>query len=274
MLAIAPRRNWRICREVPSAAFSAMLPLKPSVRSRRPRPADAVALDKPDIFELRQVHRAQQFGGFANFLVALHLLDADIEQAHGRPLQAERDARHGAAHHRQRHQMMRIAADGGAEIEHDRIAAHRRPHRRERRAVDPGSMRRQKRAMATSAPVLPAETATPASPFLTASIASHIDDVLRPRRNAWLGLSSMLTATSVWMTRGDRLQRRIFCQLRIDLTARSPNRRNSVSGCRVSEIAAPGITTAAPTSPPMASSAIRTFCGMNVPETNLVGLSS
>ena len=65
----------------------------------------------------------------------------------------------------------------------------------------PGSMRRQNRAIAISAPVLPAETATSASPFLTASIASHIDEVLRPRRSAWLGLSCMLTATSVWMTR-------------------------------------------------------------------------
>ena len=65
----------------------------------------------------------------------------------------------------------------------------------------PGSMRRQNRAIAISAPVLPAETATSASPFFTASIASHIDEVLRPRRSAWLGLSCMLTATSVWMTR-------------------------------------------------------------------------
>ncbi len=65
----------------------------------------------------------------------------------------------------------------------------------------PGSMRRQNRAIAISAPVLPAETATSASPFLTASMASHIDEVLRPRRSAWLGLSCMLTATSVWMTR-------------------------------------------------------------------------
>src|SRR5260370_10482525 len=60
-----------------------------------------------------------------------------------------------------------------------------------------GSVRRLKRAIAIKAPVLPADTATSASPFLTASIASHIEDVLRPRRNAWLGLSCMLTATSM-----------------------------------------------------------------------------
>ena len=65
----------------------------------------------------------------------------------------------------------------------------------------PGSMCRLNRAIAISAPVLPADTATSASPFLTASMASHIDEVLRPRRNAWLGLSCMLTATLVWMTR-------------------------------------------------------------------------
>ena len=65
----------------------------------------------------------------------------------------------------------------------------------------PGSVCRWKRAIAISAPVLPAETATSASPFFTASIASHIDEVLRPRRSAWLGLSCMLTVTSVWTTR-------------------------------------------------------------------------
>ncbi len=65
----------------------------------------------------------------------------------------------------------------------------------------PGIVRRQNRAIAISAPVLPAETATSASPFFTASIASHIDEFLRPRRSAWLGLSCMLTVTSVWMTR-------------------------------------------------------------------------
>jgi hypothetical protein len=111
--------------------------------------------------------------------------------------------------------------------------------------------------------------ATPASPFLTASIASHIEDVFRPRRNAWLGLSSMLTATSVCMTREAAFNAGYFSNCS-SMTARLPNRRNSVSGCRVNEIAAPGMTTDAPTSPPMASSAIRTFCGINVPETTQV----
>ena len=57
-------------------------------------------------------------------------------------------------------------------------------------------VRRQTLAIAISAPVLPAETAQSASPFFTASIACHIDDVRRPARRAWLGLSVILTATS------------------------------------------------------------------------------
>jgi hypothetical protein len=39
-------------------------------------------------------------------------------------------------------------------------------------------------AMAINAPVLPAETATSASPFFTASTASHIEDFRRPLRSA------------------------------------------------------------------------------------------
>jgi hypothetical protein len=65
----------------------------------------------------------------------------------------------------------------------------------------PGSILRLKRDIAISAPVLPADTATSASPFRTASSESHMDDVFRPRRSAWLGFSSMVIATSVWTTR-------------------------------------------------------------------------
>ena len=65
----------------------------------------------------------------------------------------------------------------------------------------PGIMRRLNFAIAISAPVLPADTATSASPFFTASMASHIDDFQRPLRSAWLGLSSMRTATSVCTSR-------------------------------------------------------------------------
>ena len=54
--------------------------------------ADAVAFDEADEVELRQVHRAQHFGGLADFLAALHFLGADIEQTHRRPLQIEQHA--------------------------------------------------------------------------------------------------------------------------------------------------------------------------------------
>jgi hypothetical protein len=51
---------------------------------------------------------------------------------------------------------------------------------------------------------LPAETATSASPSLTDWIARHIEDLPRPRRSAWLGLSSIAitwsatTCSSPW----------------------------------------------------------------------------
>ena len=56
---------------------------------------------------------------------------------------------------------------------------------------------RQNFAIAIRAPVVPAETAQSAEPFLIASIACHIEETRRPARNAWLGLSVILTATSV-----------------------------------------------------------------------------
>ena len=93
----------------------------------------------------------------------------------------------------------------------------------------PSSVRRLNRAIAISAPVLPAETATSASPFFTASIASHIEEVLRPRRSAWLGLSSMLTATSVWMMREAAFSLGCLASSG-SISARLPTRRNSVSG--------------------------------------------
>ena len=44
----------------------------------------------------------------------------------------------------------------------------------------PGRVLRLNFDIAISAPVLPADTATSASPFLTASMASHIEDFQRP----------------------------------------------------------------------------------------------
>ena len=62
--------------------------------------ADTVSLDEADEFELRQIHRPQQFRSFADFLSALDILDADVEEAYRRTLQIEQNARHGATHDR------------------------------------------------------------------------------------------------------------------------------------------------------------------------------
>ena len=80
----------------------------------------------------------------------------------------------------------------------------------------PAMVRRLNLAIAISAPVLPADTATSASPFFTASMASHIDDFQRPLRSAWLGLSSILTATSVCTTPRGGLEPRTGVEQRVD----------------------------------------------------------
>ena len=48
----------------------------------------------------------------------------------------EHDSRHRRAHHRKIDEMLRIGADGRADVEHDRFAAQRRPDRRDRRPLD------------------------------------------------------------------------------------------------------------------------------------------
>ena len=100
--------------------------------------ADIVAFDKTLIVEIGQVFFAQDAAGLAHLFETLGLFDADIEKAHGRPRQAEQDPRGGGAHDGEIDQVFGIGADRGADIEHDRLAAQRRPQRRDRRPLDTG----------------------------------------------------------------------------------------------------------------------------------------
>ncbi len=100
--------------------------------------ADVVPFDKADIVEERKIALAQDLPGLAHLLEAFHLLNADVQQADGRPLAPEQDARHRRAHHRKIDEMCRVGADAGAQVEHNRFATHRRPARRNRGPVDPG----------------------------------------------------------------------------------------------------------------------------------------
>ena len=118
--------------------------------------------------------------------------------------------------------------------------------------------------IAINAPVFPAETAISASRFLTASIASHIDDLRLPERKAWLGLSSMRTANSACVIREADFNAGYRATSGVTRAA-LPKNRNSISGCRASANDAPATTTSGPWSPPIASSAIRTLCDMECP---------
>ena len=101
--------------------------------------ADIVAFDKPLIIEIGKLLLAQDAAGLAHRLKTLCLFDADIEQADRRTLDAEQDARHRRAHHREIDEVLGIGADRGAQIEHDRFAPQRRPERGDRRPLDAGA---------------------------------------------------------------------------------------------------------------------------------------
>jgi len=60
---------------------------------------------------------------------------------------------------------------------------------------------RQNVAMAISAPVLPPEIATSASPSFTAWMAFHIEELPRPLRSACDGFSSIEMTLSQWAMR-------------------------------------------------------------------------
>ena len=51
--------------------------------------ADIITFDEADIFELRPLTRTQHLTCLAHGLEALNLLDADIEEPHGRPIETE-----------------------------------------------------------------------------------------------------------------------------------------------------------------------------------------
>ena len=82
--------------------------------------ADIVAFDKAVIVEMRELTFAQDAAGLAHRFEALDLLDPDIEQADGRPLDVEQHARHGAAHGGEIDQMRLVGADRGSDVEHHR----------------------------------------------------------------------------------------------------------------------------------------------------------
>ncbi len=94
--------------------------------------ADIIALDKALIVEFRKTLFAKDAAGLAHVFETLDLLDADIEEADGRAIDAEQNARRRRAHDRKINQMSGIGADRGADIEHDRT-------RRARSATAPRS---------------------------------------------------------------------------------------------------------------------------------------
>ena len=130
--------------------------------------ADIVALDEAEIVEIAAGRpRAACWPASRDLLQALDLLDADVEQADGRPLDVEERARHGRAHHGEVEQLLGVGADASRRQSSTTLS----PRSVGQSAAIagrsmPAMVRRQNFAIAISAPVLPAETAKSASPLL------------------------------------------------------------------------------------------------------------
>ncbi len=225
--------------------------------------ADAVAFDEADEFELRQIGGAQQLRAASRISSPPLISSTPIlsRPTVGRA-RSNSALRHGAAHDGERLQVVGVAADGGAEIEHDRVAAQ-------------WSARSRGQA-GTLDTVEHAAQAKARHRHQRAGIAGGDRDIglallhrldRQPHRRD-LAATAQRLAQLVVHTDGnvgmDHLRYGLQCRMVSEFfldRALSPNSRNSLSGCRVNEIAAPGMTTDAPMSPPMASSAMRTFFG-------------
>ena len=143
-----------------------MLPVKPSVTNTSTAPfRDRRLRRSPDSRDGEARSRAAAARRL-DLLDALHLLDADVEQADGRAFDVEQDARHRRAHDREVDRCCAsapIEAPTSSTINSPRSVGHIAASAG--RSIS-GSMRRQNFAIAISAPVLPAETAQSASPVL------------------------------------------------------------------------------------------------------------
>jgi hypothetical protein len=115
--------------------------------------------------------------------------------------------------------MMRIAADGGAQIQHHRVAAHGRPNRRDRRAVDAGKHAQAK-------PRHRHQGAGVARGYRDVGLAL-LDGVDGKPHRRCLAATAQRLARLVVHADGDvgmddprcRLQRRMLCELRFDQCA-------------------------------------------------------
>ena len=214
---------------MPSIVFSATLPVKPSVTTTSTiAGADVVALDEAVEIDRRAL-AAQPGRGLAQLVVALELLGADIEQADRGLVEAEQDLGEDAAHDGELGEIVGVAFEVGAEVEHHRLAAHGRQERGERRPVRALEHAHGKhRDGEQRAGVAGRDDACRRGPAAAASTASHMLD-LRRRRSAKVGLSSAATTSSAG-TISSALARPLRLSTSGFSRAGSPNSRNVVPG--------------------------------------------
>ena len=174
----ALRKKWPISLAVPSAVFSATLPVKPSVTTTSAAPAPISSPStKPQksmgSVEARRICAARFTG-----LDALHVFLADVEDADGRPFDAEDGAGERLAHHRKVDKLFGFAFGVGADVEHHGLPAHGRPKHGDGRARDAfDALEHEERHRHQRAGVAGARRRHPPSCAATASSACHMRGV-------------------------------------------------------------------------------------------------
>ena len=118
----------------------------------------------------------------------------------------------------------------------------------------PGNVFSTKRAMAISAPVLPADTQACAVPSLTRLMATRIDESFFLRSASAGGSSIATTSVAAWMTMRSRADERALASACVS-GASSPTRITRASGNSSRNLSAAGSVTGRPWSPPIASTA-------------------
>src|SRR5665213_60730 len=247
----ALRRKWMTSLAVPSAVLSATLPVKPSVTTTSTVPSEISSPStKPQNsmgrVTLRNICAAPRTASLPFTSSAPTLRMPTVGRS--RPRTARANASPITAKSTSWSASVPILAPTSSTTLCPRLVGHSA-------AIAGRSIFSRTRSctidIAMSAPVFPAETTTSASFFATDSMACHML-VLRPRRSAWLGFSSIRTRSGEW-----RISVLAASLGRLAISgfnsASSPFSKKRTVGWRTTARATAATTMPGPASPPIAS---------------------
>src|SRR6185437_14668972 len=131
----AARRYSIISFAVPSAVFSAILPLNPSVTMTSTSPSEMSSFHKTCIFH-GEARISQDMCSAFHGVVALHVFRTDVEQADAWLVHIEDRARESSAHDREIDELLVAGIHVRAKIEHNALSFLGWPQGGDRRAFN------------------------------------------------------------------------------------------------------------------------------------------